>query len=67
VPEQAAASAGRTFAFGPFRLLPARQLLLEGDRPVRLGSCALDILANVVDRASDLVTRFARESRGRST
>ena len=22
--------------FGPFRLLPAQQLLLEGDRPVRL-------------------------------
>jgi len=32
------------FTFGPFRLFPARQLLLEGDRPVRLGSRACDIL-----------------------
>ena len=57
MPEQAATSAERTFAFGPFRLLPARQLLRKGDRPVRLGSCALDILATVVERASDLVTQ----------
>ena len=57
MPEQAAASAGRTFAFGPFRLLPARLLLLEGDRPVRLGSRALEILATLVERAGDLVTK----------
>ena len=31
-------------SFGPFRLLAAQRLLLEGDRPVRLGSRALDIL-----------------------
>jgi DNA-binding winged helix-turn-helix (wHTH) protein/mannose-6-phosphate isomerase-like protein (cupin superfamily) len=57
VPEQAAASAERTFAFGPFRLFPSRQLLLEGDRPVRLGSRALDILVTVVERAGELVTK----------
>jgi len=57
MPERAAASAERTSTFGPFRLLPARQLLLEGDRPVRLGSRALDILATLVERACDLVTK----------
>jgi predicted ATPase/DNA-binding winged helix-turn-helix (wHTH) protein len=57
MPEQAATSVERTFAFGPFRLLPARQLLLEGDRPVRLGSRALDLLATLVERAGDLVTK----------
>ena len=57
MPEPAATSVERTFAFGPFRLLPARQLLLEGDRPVRLGSRALDILGTLVERAGDLVTK----------
>ena len=32
-------------AFGPFRLRPAEQILLEGERPVRLGSRAREILA----------------------
>ena len=31
-------------SFGPFRLLPTRRLLLEGNEPVRLGSRALDLL-----------------------
>jgi DNA-binding winged helix-turn-helix (wHTH) protein len=39
------------------RLLPARQLLLEGERPVRPGSRALDILSTLVERAGDLVTK----------
>src|SRR5262245_50600121 len=49
--------------FGPFRLLPARQLLLEDDRPVALGSRALDLLTLLVARAGELVTKeelFAR-------
>ena len=32
-------------AFGPFRLFPARQLLLEDEAPVRLGTRGLEILA----------------------
>jgi DNA-binding winged helix-turn-helix (wHTH) protein len=31
-------------SFGPFRLVAAQRLLLEGDKPVRLGSRAFDIL-----------------------
>jgi predicted ATPase/DNA-binding winged helix-turn-helix (wHTH) protein len=43
--------------FGPFRLLPAQQLLLEGERPVRLGSRALEILIVLVERAGELVSK----------
>jgi len=39
-------------SFDPFRLLPAQRLLLEGDKPVRLGSRAFEILATLVERAS---------------
>ena len=45
----------RAFAFGPYRLLAARRLLLEGDKPVRLGSRAFDILAALVERAGEVV------------
>ena len=31
-------------SFGPFRLLPAQFVLLEGDRPVALGTRSLEIL-----------------------
>ena len=48
-------SAVFSFSFGPFRLFPARQLLLEDDKPVRLGSRALDILTALVERAGKLV------------
>src|SRR6266480_3324072 len=41
--------------FGPFRLLPAQRLLLEGDTPVRLGSRAFDILAALVERTGEVV------------
>jgi DNA-binding winged helix-turn-helix (wHTH) protein len=57
VPEQAALPAERAFSFGPFRLLPAQQLLVEADRPVRLGSRALEILVTLVERAGELVTK----------
>src|SRR5258708_5422899 len=45
----------RAFAFGPYRLLAAQRLLLEGDQPVRLGSRAFDILAALVERAGEVV------------
>jgi DNA-binding winged helix-turn-helix (wHTH) protein len=43
--------------FGPFRLHPARFLLLEGDRPVRLGSRALEILVLLLERPGELVSK----------
>src|SRR5258705_1457096 len=45
----------QAISFGPFRLLPAQRLLLEGGRPVRLGSRAFDILAALVDRPGEVV------------
>jgi predicted ATPase/DNA-binding winged helix-turn-helix (wHTH) protein len=44
-------------SFGPFRLLPAQQLLLEDDAPVRLGSRALEILAALVEHAGEVVAK----------
>src|SRR6202162_5130164 len=42
-------------SFGPYRLLAGQRLLLEGDKPVRLGSRAFDTLAALVDRAGEVV------------
>jgi len=42
-------------SFGPYRLLAAQRLLLERDKPVRLGGRAFDILAALVERAGELV------------
>src|SRR5215472_12610263 len=44
-------------SFGPYRLLPAQRLLLEGEKPVRLGSRALDILIALVERAGAVVDK----------
>jgi DNA-binding winged helix-turn-helix (wHTH) protein len=44
-------------AFGSFRLLPAQFLLLERDKPVRLGSRALEILIVLVERPGELVSK----------
>lgn len=55
VADQTFTSNDRVFQFGPFRLVPARQLLLEGATPVRLGSRALDILTALVEREGELV------------
>src|SRR6266513_1896666 len=51
----ATADGEHIFAFGPFRLLAAQRLLLEGETPVRLGSRAFDILAALVERAGEVV------------
>ena len=42
-------------SFGPFRLVAAQRLLLEGDKPVRLGSRAFDILTALVEHAGEVV------------
>jgi len=44
-------------SFGPFRLLPSQHLLLEDDRPVALGSRAMDILLALVEKPGELVTK----------
>jgi predicted ATPase/DNA-binding winged helix-turn-helix (wHTH) protein len=46
---------GRAISFGPFLLLAEERLLLEGDRPVRLGSRAFDILVFLIERAGEVV------------
>ena len=45
----------RASSFGPFRLLSKQRLLLEGDKEVRLGSRALDILGALVERPGEVV------------
>src|SRR5437660_212540 len=47
----------RALAFGPFRLIPSQKLLLENDKPVRLGSRALELLIALVERAGEVVSR----------
>jgi predicted ATPase/DNA-binding winged helix-turn-helix (wHTH) protein len=44
-------------AFGPFRLIPDQQLLLEADAPIRLGSRAFEILRFLAERPGELVTK----------
>jgi len=54
---------GSTISFGPFQLLAAQRLLLEGDKPVRLGSRAFNLLAALIERAGEVVSKeelFAR-------
>ena len=44
-------------AFGPFHLFPSRQLLMEADKPVRIGSRAMEILGTLVERAGETVSK----------
>ena len=44
-------------SFGPFRLVPTQFLLLEGDKPVSLGSRALEILIALLERPGALVSK----------
>ena len=43
--------------FGPFVLIPEQQALFRGEVPVRLGHRALEILAVLVKRPGELVTK----------
>jgi DNA-binding winged helix-turn-helix (wHTH) protein len=47
----------RAITFGSFRISPSRRLLLEGDTPLRLGSRAFDLLATLVERAGEVVSK----------
>ena len=44
-------------SFGPSRLLRTQFLLLEGDKPVPLGSRALEILIVLLERHGELVSK----------
>src|SRR5258707_13368036 len=44
-------------SFGPYRLVTGRRILLEGEKPVRLGDRAFDILAALVERAGEIVSK----------
>jgi predicted ATPase/DNA-binding winged helix-turn-helix (wHTH) protein len=47
----------RVVSFGPFRLLSGQRVLMEGEKRIRLGSRALEILLLLVERAGELVGR----------
>jgi DNA-binding winged helix-turn-helix (wHTH) protein len=44
-------------SFGPFRLVLTQFLVLEGDKPVPLGSRALEILIALLERRGELVIK----------
>jgi len=43
--------------FGSFRLIPAQQLLLDGDTPIRVGSRAIEILTLLTEHAGEVVEK----------
>ncbi|WP_082637380.1 ATP-binding protein [Bradyrhizobium retamae] len=51
------ASVELTFTFGPFRLFPRQQLLLQGENPVSLGSRAFEILVALVEHAGEVADK----------
>jgi predicted ATPase/DNA-binding winged helix-turn-helix (wHTH) protein len=48
---------GKAVCFGPFRFLPAQRVLLEGDKPLPLGSRALDILNLLLERPGEVIRK----------
>lgn len=53
----------QALTFGRFRLFRLQKQLLEGDRPVRLGSRAFELLSALVERAGEVITREELEAR----
>lgn len=45
----------QTYSFGSFRLMPAQRILLDAEKPLRLGSRAFDLLVTLVERAGETV------------
>ena len=45
------------FAFGSFRLIPARRMLSEEGKTMRIGGRALDILAALLERAGETISK----------
>jgi len=52
----------RSLSVGPFELFPKRRALLEGGKPLRLGSRALEVLIVLVERAGQLVSNNRPDS-----
>jgi predicted ATPase len=48
---------GKAITFGPFRFLPAQRMLLESDKPLSLGSRALDILNLLLERPGEVIRK----------
>ncbi|WP_027579110.1 winged helix-turn-helix domain-containing protein [Bradyrhizobium sp. Ai1a-2] len=44
-------------SFGPFRLIPNRQLLMRSDRPVKLGGRSFELLHLLAQRSGQLVSK----------
>src|SRR5450830_1202878 len=47
----------QAYLFGPFRFIPARRVLLFDDIPQRIGGRAIDILAVLLERAGEPVSK----------
>jgi DNA-binding winged helix-turn-helix (wHTH) protein len=56
-PSKTAGATTSEVSFGSFRILSAQLLLLEGDKPVPLGSRALELLIVLLERSGELVTK----------
>ena len=54
-PKQVRGCSAGAISFGLFRLCPAQRLLLHADKPVPLGSRALDILIALVEQSGQLL------------
>jgi predicted ATPase/DNA-binding winged helix-turn-helix (wHTH) protein len=48
---------GKVLSFGPYRLDLVQHVLREGDKPLRLGSRALEILITLVEHAGEIVSK----------
>ena len=56
-PYRAEPSVDRVVKFGPFSLHPDRGALLKGNKPIPVGSRALELLIALTDRAEELITK----------
>jgi EAL domain-containing protein (putative c-di-GMP-specific phosphodiesterase class I)/DNA-binding winged helix-turn-helix (wHTH) protein len=56
-PPAAKVNTKEVMSFGPFRLDCVQRLLLQEDKPVHIGSRALDILILLLERPGELVTK----------
>src|SRR5437016_8099104 len=45
------------FVFGSFRLIPVQRMLIEDEKPLRLGSRALDILVTLLESAGETIRK----------
>ena len=45
------------FSFGPFRLIPERQLLLGDEEPVNLGARGHELLHALVEHSGEVVSK----------